>query len=195
MKKESMILFVCTGNTCRSYMAETIARAYIESLASVPNIKISSAGTGCYPGEPASTHARQVMAERGYANEEHQASPLTIEAIKEADLILTMTRLHREYVIRLVPEAEGKVFLLTEYAMLPVTEGITGKDTEQSEKVTEKAGKQSGKAAEQRVEQGTAIITEITDPFGGDIDVYRACAGQLADLIPRVIDKYLSEGK
>lgn len=152
------ILFVCTGNTCRSYMAETITRDYLSGRALANTIETASAGTGCLAGEPASLPARKVMMEMGLANEEHRATPLTKEAIEEAQLILTMTRRHRQYVLDLVPEAGDKVFLLTEYA------------------------------------QGENEV-DISDPFGGDVAIYRLCAGQIADLIPAAIDRYLSEGE
>lgn len=109
------ILFVCTGNTCRSYMAEKIAREYLQNKDSTNSIDIISAGTGCMDGEPASGYARTVLAEFGYKDLDHKARELSEELIKSADLILTMTKNHKKQVLRNFPQAESKVFLLKEY--------------------------------------------------------------------------------
>lgn len=163
MSGEHNILFVCTGNTCRSYMAEAIARDYVSQLEPYPiSLQISSAGTGCLAGEPASHEAYTVMTEMGLADKEHQATPLTSELIKEAKLVLTMTRSQRQYILSIVPEAGNKVYLLAEYAL-----AATG---------------QAGEATQ-----------DISDPFGAEITVYRTCARQLAELVPLAIDRYLTE--
>jgi len=119
MKPKRKLLFVCTGNTCRSYMAETIAKGYLKEKGLDAVLEIVSAGTGCLDNEPASVQARTVMAEMGYANNNHRAKRLTADLIREADLILTMTQRQRSDVLALVPEAREKVFLLKEYVISP----------------------------------------------------------------------------
>ncbi len=108
------LLFVCTGNTCRSSMAEVMARQ-IAAEAALIGYAFVSAGTWAAPGSPASEHARRVVAEYGLDLESHRARLLTREVIEEADLILTMTAAHKEQVLQLFPAAEGKVFTLLRF--------------------------------------------------------------------------------
>lgn len=111
------VLFVCTGNTCRSSMAEVLLKKMLEELGEeYKGIEIISAGTAAADGGPATIHAINVMQEEGLDLSEHKSKRLTSSIINEADLILTMTRRHKEFVISLVPEAENKVFLLKEFA-------------------------------------------------------------------------------
>ncbi len=104
------ILFVCTGNTCRSPMAEALFR----NKAADRTMEIRSAGVAAYNGQPASPHAQQVLTERGIAHQ-HQARRLDEELIGWADLILTMTRSHKDMILHYFPATADKVFTLREY--------------------------------------------------------------------------------
>lgn len=88
------LLFVCTGNTCRSPMAEALAR---HSLArrGVEHVDVASAGTSAWPGSSASAEVPQVLEEIGVELGEHEASLLTPERVDWADLILVMGLSHR----------------------------------------------------------------------------------------------------
>jgi len=103
------ILFVCTGNTCRSPMAEVLARHAAEGL----KLEFGSAGVAALHGEPASQNARHAMEGRGLSLEGHRARRLTPELAAQADLILTMTASHAQAVRQAAPAA--KVFTLREY--------------------------------------------------------------------------------
>jgi protein-tyrosine phosphatase len=112
------ILFVCTGNTCRSPMAEGIARKMLaDKLGCHPDelpgrgVVVTSAGTGGGFGA-ASDNAVQVMSERGIDVTQHQSSGLTAEAIQQADHVFVMTTMHRNRVLDIVPAAEDRVRLL-----------------------------------------------------------------------------------
>jgi len=101
------VLFVCTGNTCRSPMAEAMMQEALVSRG-VDQVTVSSAGTGAWDGAPVSEGAYLV----GLST--HRARLLTRELVKSADLILTMSGHHRARVAEL--GGEDKVHVLGEYA-------------------------------------------------------------------------------
>ena len=107
------ILFVCTGNTCRSPMAEAMMRRMLEERG-VGEIEVTSAGTGAYDGAPASEGAYLVGLENGLDLSTHRARRLTREMIAQSDLILTMSPQHRDRALDL--GGGDRAFLLGTYA-------------------------------------------------------------------------------
>jgi protein-tyrosine-phosphatase len=107
-----ILLFVCTGNTCRSPMAEVVMRA---RLTSQSIWRVASAGTMATPGLPASPRAHQAVAEWRLGLADHTSSLLTLGRIQAATLIVAMGRSHLDYAVELCPAARDKVFLLRRF--------------------------------------------------------------------------------
>lgn len=104
------ILFVCSGNTCRSPLAEAIARRLIED-AGRKDVEISSAGTSAWDGSPASDGALLVGLERGLDLSAHRSRQLTEEIVREADLILAMSPSHLSRIKALHPNAQAHLLV------------------------------------------------------------------------------------
>jgi protein-tyrosine-phosphatase len=149
------ILFVCTGNTCRSNMAEALAGRLLEDrFGAGGNIEVCSAGLAAEPEEAATPYAVEAMAWKGIDMSDYRASLLTREMVQEADLVLTMTRGHLEQLNILFPGYHKKAFTLADFA-------------------------------------GSG--SDIADPIGQSLDVYRQCACCLEELISRVLDKLVDQ--
>ncbi len=106
------VLFVCTGNTCRSSMAEGLAKRLIKDKRLEDRLSVSSAGVAALDGVPAAEQAVGVMAERGIDLTIHRTRLLKDEYWREANLVLTMTKRHKEALKNIVPE--DKLFTLGE---------------------------------------------------------------------------------
>lgn len=116
------LLFVCSGNTCRSPMAEALARKIAERRG-IKDLNVSSAGTNAWDNVPATDEALLVGMERDIDLTGHRARKLTPAIVSEADLIFVMTPGHVEQVKQL--GGRGKVHVIDEYASGIANQGIT----------------------------------------------------------------------
>jgi tRNA threonylcarbamoyl adenosine modification protein (Sua5/YciO/YrdC/YwlC family) len=113
------ILFICSGNTCRSPMAEAIAKKYLADRMSVSpeeledrGISVMSAGSFAMPGAPAAPQAVEALKAMGLDLSRHRSQALSVELVHQADSIYAMTRNHAKTVVSLVPAAADKVSAL-----------------------------------------------------------------------------------
>jgi protein-tyrosine phosphatase len=109
------ILFVCSGNTCRSPLAEVAARRLFEEDG-LEGIVVSSAGVFALDGGRASAGSLEVARSNGLDLEAFQSRRLSAAEVQRADLILVMEAAHRSAVLGLSPQADTKTFLLGELA-------------------------------------------------------------------------------
>jgi protein-tyrosine phosphatase len=143
------LLFVCTGNTCRSPMAEGFCRKYfadnlgcqVDELDHFGYI-IGSAGIAAGEGFPASYHAIEVCRGQQIDLSGHQSRQLTLEDIEQSDIIFTMSSYHRDSIIQSLPSASDKCLMLDD-------------------------------------------ASDIPDPIGSGIQVYRDCFQQICDSIKK----------
>lgn len=112
------ILFVCTGNTCRSPMAEAILKNK-----NLEGIEVRSAGVYAANGSEASTHAKRVLADNQISHN-HRSTLLTREEVEWADLILTMTSSHKYAIQQQYPQSIEKMFTLKEFTGEPFDHDI-----------------------------------------------------------------------
>jgi protein-tyrosine phosphatase len=108
------ILFVCTANINRSFMAEVIFKGRLKKIGG-KDVTVSSAGLIDMKGQPADPIAANILMERGFDETDHRSTLLTDDAVARADLIVVMEENQRRLVVKMYPETETKIRLLKSY--------------------------------------------------------------------------------
>jgi protein-tyrosine phosphatase len=192
----AQVLVVCTGNICRSPMAEGFLRDLFELRADQgESIEVSSAGTSAWDGSPATTEAISAAADREADISEHRARRLTAHHIQQADLILGMTTEHTAVVSRLVPPATPRTFTLKELVQL--LEALPAGDASDESRASnaQRLHDNVKRADDLRIGgfEGNPHDLDVADPIGLSIDTYRAVAWELDHLCTRLVDGLLGK--
>lgn len=157
MKK---ILFVCTGNTCRSVMAHYLFKKLSESAKL--DIEVHSCGIGANPAVAVSDLVKNCLKQEGIDNFTHVPTMINKEFVDSSDLILTMTKEHKQEILKMFPEIKEKIFLLSEYVVSPSQLGDG---------------------------EGESQETDIPDPFGQSEEVYKQTFDRIKAYVVKLIEK------
>jgi len=177
------ILVVCTGNICRSPIAEQLLRERLHQTAPGGLFRVGSAGTQALVDRGMTPEALDQSQRYGGATNNHRARQLTSELITEADLVLTATRQHRGDVVSLLPRANRYSYTLTQLARLlaPVAEAGEGPRVTPQTFLTEIAASQG-----QFPPPPNPFDDDIEDPFRQSHEVYDR-VGTAIDRATRII--------
>ncbi|GAA3412919.1 low molecular weight protein arginine phosphatase [Paenibacillus hodogayensis] len=189
------ILFVCTGNTCRSPMAEGMFRRLAEREGL--RCEARSAGVSAWDGSPISRHSAAILRTKGI-DDRLASSQITDETIAWADLILTMTSAHKEALIRRYPAAVDMIYTLKEFAEddLQVTQAIGDRQRLYSDLQIKRALGQTITEEELRELRQTEIRIpdfDVADPYGGDRQTYESCSNEIEAYLLKLVRKLRSE--
>lgn len=108
------VMMVCSGNTCRSPMAQVMLQAEADKAGM--DVLADSCGLGAFAGERATEYAAEAVEDRGLSLKEHRSKPFSPEMARASDLFLTMTAGHKAMLLSFCPDLSGKVFTLKEFA-------------------------------------------------------------------------------
>ena len=163
------IHFVCTGNLCRSPMAEALLRHRLET-SGCDDINVTSSGTWAYHGREATPEAVATVAARGADLSAHHSRPVDPEEVTGADLVVAMTSVHVREILSLVPEVGDRVVLMKE--IKEIAPRSLGTDTTKKERIDALTGGQ-------RPPRRRSL--DVDDPMGLPVHSYERTATELTD--------------
>lgn len=156
---------VCTGNLCRSPMAEGVFRHEVQRRGC--DVEVASTGTWAYWGNPATPEAVEVLRARGIDLSGHQSRGLDPKELKQADVVVAMTSVHRREILQVAPEVEGRLILMKELVEL----ALEGELPESSEARLERLLRAP------RPKWRRAL--DLDDPIGKPIGAYERTVAQI----------------
>ena len=189
------ILLVCTGNTCRSPMAEALFRRLAAERG--VGVEVKSAGVAALGGQPMSSHAADVLRSRGVEPGGFRSTEIDRRLTQWADLILTMTSHHKRQLLEMFPEAVEKTYALKEFAGVDAETAALHKERESltAELQMKLALGQPVDGAERNrlyeLERRLPSV-DISDPIGGSRARYEQTAEEIEAAIRRVLDRLYS---
>jgi protein-tyrosine phosphatase len=180
------ILLVCTGNICRSPMAEAFIRYELEQRG-LDGMRVESSGVQGWADAPATMEALNALREQGLDLSVHRARRLDAAMVESADLVLALSSEHRDAVEELVPAAADRTFTLKELVHLverATVPNLEGSDPDEALRTAVEA------AAELRASDPAFHLfdEDVGDPIGLGIESYRAVAVEIQDLSRRLIE-------
>lgn len=182
------ILAVCTGNVCRSPVAERALQSGFDELAP-GRFQISSAGTSGLSGDPVTEETAQVVADAEIDFTGFRARRLVPEHIDGADLILTMARDHRSAVVVMAPSALARTFTLREFArILPLVPPESASDPVDR-------WRSLAVLAQRYRHQGPGDGDDVVDPYGRSVRAHQLMYAQMMPAIDRLLDWERSLGR
>lgn len=179
------ILVVCTGNVCRSPIAEGLLRNALERRFGSGAPGVSSAGTQGWDGSPAMPESIEAAREREIDISGHVARRLSVRMVLDADLILAMAAEHRTQIIGASPKLEPKTFTLKELvrllAALEAPDAGAGPEAFLERVEAAATLRRSGF-------EGSPHDDDIADPLGMPLESFRAIAWELDEWIAKLVD-------
>lgn len=181
------VLFVCTGNICRSPLAQAFLVERSRRALGAP-VVATSAGTWGRGGRVHPDTAA-VARELGVSLDGHRSRPVTVDLVREADVVLGLTGEHRDDVVAMARDAAAKTFTLKELAGLLEALPPAGPPPEDPSAVRERALARIGEAHRLRRSPGAPVIADedVFDPIGEPRHVQRAVASDISRAVDRVV--------
>ncbi len=183
------VLHVCTGNICRSPMAERLTRAGLDARLGVQaeRVQVRSAGTWGHTGSPMEPHALTTLGSAGIDGADFRARELAAEHVVGADLVLAATREHRASAVVLQPRAAARTFTLLEFARLCTAVDPAalpaGDVVERARALVRQAALQRG-----RVVAESPAHDDLADPYHGPLSGFEQCARIVEDALRGPLD-------
>jgi protein-tyrosine phosphatase len=189
----ALILAVCTGNICRSPMAEGFLSGMLAARG-VEGVHVASCGVNGLEDSPAMPEGVQAMIENGVDISGHRARRLTAPMIREADLVLTMASEHRDTIAAQIDGAARRTFTLKEFARL--LDQVPGRPAPASDGDDRQLAEAVAAAADLRVSGAVppSRDEDVADPLGLGVEAYRATAWEIGQLCDRVVAGVFSAG-